>query len=52
MKTPKINNKELNTNQVLKQFSDEELLSEIILRSGSNIGLPTRANCFQCREDF
>jgi len=39
-------------NKLLKNFTDEELLSEIIFRSGSKKGLPMKAKCFQCKEDF
>lgn len=39
-------------NKLLKKFSDEELLAEITLRSGSKKGLPVKANCFLCSEDF
>jgi hypothetical protein len=39
-------------NKELKKFSDEELLAEIIKRSGSKKGLPTKARCFQCSSDF
>lgn len=39
-------------NKELKKFSDEELLAEIIFRSKSKKGLPTKAKCFKCRGDF
>jgi hypothetical protein len=39
-------------NKELKKFSDEELLTEIIKRSGSKKGLPTKAKCFLCSKEF
>ena len=39
-------------NKELKKFSDEELLAEIISRSGSTKGLPTKTKCFKCSKDF
>ncbi|CAH1768912.1 14407_t:CDS:2, partial [Entrophospora sp. SA101] len=36
----------------LKKFSDEELLTEITLRSKSKKGLPMKEKCFRCKEDF
>jgi hypothetical protein len=39
-------------NKNLKNFTDEELLVEIISRSGSKKGLPTKAKCFLCSQDF
>ncbi|CAI2161478.1 10376_t:CDS:2 [Funneliformis geosporum] len=39
-------------NKNLKNFTDEELLAEIIVRSGSTKGLPTKARCFYCHRDF
>ena len=39
-------------NKELKKFTDEELLVEIIFRSGSKKGLPIKAKCFYCHHDF
>jgi hypothetical protein len=39
-------------NKLLKNFTDEELLAEIVIRSGSKKGLPTKATCFLCSSDF
>jgi len=39
-------------NKELKNFTDEELLSEITLRSKSKKGLPMKAKCFKCKGDF
>jgi hypothetical protein len=39
-------------NKELKKFSDEELLAEIVLRSGSKKGLPIKEKCFYCHRDF
>ncbi|MCE8162759.1 MAG: hypothetical protein I3273_01690 [Candidatus Moeniiplasma glomeromycotorum] len=39
-------------NKLLKTFTDEELLGEIISRSGSKKGLPTKAKCFRCSKNF
>jgi len=39
-------------NKNLKNFTDEELLAEIIVRSGSKKGLPAKANCFRCSKEF
>lgn len=39
-------------NKELKKFSDEELLAEIILRSKSKKGLPTKAECFKCSSEL
>jgi hypothetical protein len=33
-------------------LGNEELLAEIIFRSGSTKGLPVKAKCFQCFQEF
>lgn len=38
--------------KLLKNLTDEELLAEITKRSGSKKGLPTKARCFRCSQDF
>ena len=39
-------------NKELKKYTDEELLAEIISRSGSKKGLPAKAKCFKCSSEF
>jgi hypothetical protein len=39
-------------NKELKKFSDEELLAEITFHSKSKKGLPMKAKCFLCSQDF
>jgi len=36
----------------LKDYADEELLAEIARRSKSKKGLPIKAKCFRCFQEF